>query len=131
VIPTQQLRAAVLREYDHYTERKQSGPCGAVAVALSRLGLGSIVQLTALSEEVRPDCDLEDEHDGHGFSHFAVMTPDNEILDVSLPPDFNLIGYTDVWSRDEDDMELGCLWDEDDYAFWLGVLAPIVQGVTA
>jgi hypothetical protein len=121
------LRKAVLREYDFYSDRRRVGPCGAVAVALSRLGFGKVARIYAISDEDRPDCV------NCAFPHYVVVTPEEKILDVSLPSDFRCVGYEEPPDLCGDDVHQddAFLWDEEDYSFWLGIFVPIIWHETA
>jgi hypothetical protein len=123
------LRAAVLREYDSYCERTGHGPCGAIAVALQRLGFGKVAGVYAISAEERDDC-FESVFDSVGqvcFQHTVVIKSNGNILDIALPPDFKLASY-ELQNEDEDVL-LG-LYDEEDYRFWHEVLKASLQKKT-
>lgn len=122
-----QLRKVVLRDYDRACNRTDCGPCGAIAVALSRLGFGTVVSVKAISEEDREDC-FE-----HEFLHFAVLQPSGLLLDVALPDDFKLLGYIDhEVCKDNlppDDEFLGQMWGEEEYTFWEHTFREVIRNM--
>lgn len=127
---TAALRAVVLREYDLYCEKAGQGPCGAIAVALERLGFGEEASVFAVSAEERQDCEdlegvSEDMPKGRVcLSHYVVVSPEGEILDVALPRDFKLVTYAHLNVEPLADY----FYDEQDYRFWYDVLNPVIPG---
>ena len=126
------LRAAVLREYDAYCESTKCGPCGAIAVALSRMGFGKVARVYAISTEEREDCDLSEDcaRPIEGLAgrfylqHFAVLDSRGDIFDIALPPDFMLRCYEIICSFEDNDSETETdLWEEEDFSFWQAVLS--------
>jgi len=123
------LRAAVLREYDSYCQRAGYGPCGAVAVALERLGFGEEASVFAVSAEERDDCeDLEEVFDAMPkgrvcLTHYVVVGSQDKILDVALPRDFKLAGYAQLNVEPLADLFYG----EEDYRFWYDILSEALK----
>src|ERR1700733_8962362 len=121
------LRPTVIREYRNYVNRNGDGwigPCGAIAVALSRMFPVSPVRLQKIYPGASEENGFEDE-DGEIEIHYAVKTSAGEIIDIGLEPGVEEpVGYDDRWenpshrTRDginNDDEEL---WTEADFNFW-------------
>jgi hypothetical protein len=121
------FRKTVVDNYDSFTNVRKVGPCGAIAVALSRLGFGNVVRLYAISrigEDGQlppfPSDDWSTENCTR-LPHYAIRTPQGEILDISLPPNFELAGYDDeedLGSHLHEDEESWSWWTEEDIEFW-------------
>jgi hypothetical protein len=129
---TAALRTIVIREYDRYCQAADQGPCGAIALALQHFGFGQEASVFAVSAVEREDCeDLEgifsDAPKGRVcLPHYVVVTPSRQILDVALPPDFNLVGYAHL--NVEPLAEF--FYDEQECQFWCDVLRPVISSTS-